>query len=211
MTVWATNPGQVQAAASRRWDSTTIERAVTTVGARSSKARVQGATGLKGGENAMKRSVLKTTTSTALASGLLLTVVSTTAMADPPKNACNYNVYNCGYSDHKTCPGKPKDYDYISVFSYNGNDSVKIFAYYENVDIPRGYHAKAKCGHHNCDVKLFVSGNYMSVTDKGDQSYYDNTCRDYYVTFSCGRNGTEWVAGNKCNGFGWASYHEKKP
>jgi len=88
------------------------------------------------------------------------------AVADPPKNKCNFKVYSCA-------PEAGAEYT-VSVF--DGHNSVHVFSASDVPDLQGGQYASMSCNHSNCDTTVL---NFPT-----HRRWVHGQCKDIYITTS---------------------------
>ncbi len=113
-----------------------------------------------------------------IAAALLLPTYS---FAKPPKTTCSFKVYNC--KAYQAC-GASYDARW-NVHVFNGSDSVKGWAIYEQASLRQGRYTSAKCNEGNCDTKIY---NYLGQAASINKAEVFDYCGDIYIDLSCANN-----------------------
>jgi len=91
--------------------------------------------------------------------GLML--VAPFSQADPPPEKCNIKIWHCDNSYDHTYNNDP------NIHVFDGDDSAKLWATYENAGLEEGYYANAYCNDNVCDITAY---------DVGHRTWKNNFC-----------------------------------
>jgi len=98
----------------------------------------------------MKNAFVNAFVATVALMGLML--IAPLSQADPPPTTCKIKIWHCDNSYDRLYRNE------TNIHVFDGDDTAKVWATYENALVKEGEYINAHCNHKNCDITGYHVG-----------------------------------------------------